>query len=132
MYDTNVSMTYYTPEVFLETDEITEEEKDFIRNCIYRQELLDLFDLDDFDQQKIVEEIQLVYEEIQFHDEFHYLLEKLEEKYIIEKEDCFLLLFSFDYLYKTHLCLCDYFTMGKIEQEHLVSLLASIYEDSLP
>ena len=129
MYDTHLSLTYHTSEVFLETDEISDDEKDFIRNCIYRQELLNLFNLEEFDPSQIYQEVRLVYDEIEFHDEFQYLLEKVEEKFLLEKEDCFLLLFSFDYLHMTHLCLCDYFTTGKIEQEHLVSLLDSIYED---
>jgi hypothetical protein len=123
--------TYHTAEVFLETDQITEEEKDFIRNCIYRQELLNLFDLEEFDQQKIIEEIQLLYEEIKFDEDIQYILEKVEGTYLINREDCFLILFSFDYLHITQLCLCDYFTTGKIEEEHLVSLLASIYEDNI-
>jgi hypothetical protein len=51
MYDTNhLSMTYHTTEVFLETDEITDDEKDFIRNCIYRQELVNLFNLEEFER----------------------------------------------------------------------------------
>ena len=131
MYDTNLSMTYHTSEVFLETDEITDDEKDFIRNCIYRQELVNLFNLEQFEPSQIYEEVRLVYDEIEFHDEFQYILEKVEEKFFLPKEDCFLLLFSFDYLHITHLCLCDYFTTGKIKQEHLVSLIASIYEDEM-
>ena len=129
MYDIYLSMTYHTTEVFLESDQITDDEKDFIRNCIYRQEIVNLFNLEEFEPSQIYEEIRLIYEEIQFNDEFQYILEKLEDKFLLPKEDCFLLLFSFDYLYMTHLCLTDYFTTGKIEQEHLVSLLASIYED---
>jgi hypothetical protein len=46
MYNTKVECTYNTPEVFLETDNITDDEKTFIRNIIYRQELLNILDID--------------------------------------------------------------------------------------
>jgi len=42
MYNTKVVCTYNTPEVFLETDNVSEDEKAFIRDVIYRQELLDI------------------------------------------------------------------------------------------
>jgi hypothetical protein len=86
--------TYHTADVFLETDQITEEEKDFIRNCIYRQELLNLFDLEEFDQKKITDKIQLLYEEIKLDEDIQYILEKLEGNFCLSKENCFLLLFS--------------------------------------
>ena len=120
--------SYHTADVFLETDQISEEEKTFIRNCIYRQELLNLFDLEEFDQKKITKEIQLLYEEIKLDEDIQYILEKLEGNFCSPKEDCFFFLFSFDYLHITQLCLSDFFSTGKIEHEHLVSLLACIYE----
>ena len=46
MYNTKVVCTYNTPDVFLETDKVTEDEKAFIRDTIYRQELLDILDID--------------------------------------------------------------------------------------
>jgi hypothetical protein len=46
MYNTKVVCTYNTPEVFLETDDITDDEKAFVRDIIYRQELLDILNID--------------------------------------------------------------------------------------
>ena len=53
MYDPTVICTYMDDDVFLETDEVTDAEKDFIRNCIYRQELLNAFSLDEYDDEAI-------------------------------------------------------------------------------
>ena len=50
MYNTNVVCTYNTPEVFLETDNVTDREKTFIRDTIYRQELLDIFELEEYNE----------------------------------------------------------------------------------
>ena len=120
-------ITYHTNEVFLETDEVTEDEKKFIRNCIYRQELLNLFDLEDFDEVLMNQRMSLLYKKIELDPDFQVILEKLQDTYFLpSKEDCFTLLFSFDYLYITHLCFCDLFESGKIEEEHKLSLLDSI------
>ena len=123
-------ITYHTNEVFLETDEATEDEKKFIRNCIYRQELLNLFDLEDFDEVLMNQRMSFLYKKIIFDSDFQIILEKLQDTYFLpSKEDCFTLLFSFDYLYMTHLCFCDLFESGKIEKEHNLSLLNSIQKN---
>jgi hypothetical protein len=123
-------ITYHTNEVFLETDEVTEDEKKFIRNCIYRQELLNLFDLEDFDEVLMNQRMSFLYKKIVFDSDFQIILEKLQDTYFLpSKEDCFTLLFSFDYLYMTHLCFCDLFESGKIEKEHKLSLLDSIQKN---
>ena len=49
MYNTKVVCTYNTPEVFLETDNVTDDQKSFIRDVIYRQELLDILGINDID-----------------------------------------------------------------------------------
>ena len=40
MYNTSIICTYNTPEVFVETDEVSNDERQFIRDVIYRQEIL--------------------------------------------------------------------------------------------
>ena len=56
MYNTKVVCTYNTPEVFLETDNITDDEKTFIRNIIYRQEFLNVLDIDNENNYDVNEE----------------------------------------------------------------------------
>jgi hypothetical protein len=53
MYDTKFVCTYHTPEVFLDTDNVTEDEKEFIRNTIYRQELLYILGIEEYNEAKI-------------------------------------------------------------------------------
>ena len=54
MYDTKFVCTYHTPEVFLDTDNVTEDEKEFIRNTIYRQELLYILGMDEYNEAEIL------------------------------------------------------------------------------
>ena len=56
MYNTKIKCIYHTKEVFKETDTISDSEKEFIRDAIYRQELLDILGISEFN-----EEIHLVY-----------------------------------------------------------------------
>ena len=69
MYNTKVVCTYNTPEVFLETDNITDDEKIFIRNIIYRQEFLNILNIDyensyDDNEEKISEAIKELYNRV--------------------------------------------------------------------
>lgn len=121
--------TYHTDEVFLETDQVTEKEREFIRNCIYRQELLNIFGLEEFDELKIQQAINNLYNKLKFQQDFHSILEILSEKYFLPKEDSFVILFSFDYLHMTHLCICDYLETGQIEYEHIIPLVSAIDEN---
>jgi hypothetical protein len=64
MYNTKVVCTYNTPEVFLETDNISDYEKEFIRDTIYRQELLDILGIEEFNESKTNQVIHVLYERI--------------------------------------------------------------------
>lgn len=128
MYDSTYSCSYNDVDIILETDPITNAEKDFIRNCIYRQDLLNIFDLEDFDEKRINQRITELYEKIIFQEDFLYVLEKISSHYAMNKETAFTLLFSFDFLYTTHLCLCDFFETGQITQEHKVELITLMHE----
>ena len=129
--------TYHLPEVFLETDQVTLEEADFIRHCIYSQELLNFFDLENFDEcfleSKIRElYIMLVLEEEKGEEEekekvFELFLDILQKNFsFFSKEQCFSLLFSFDYFWITQLCLKDYFETGIISEPICTKLLEKL------
>lgn len=128
--------TYHLPEVFLETDQVSEEEKDFIRNCIYRQELLDFFNLEEFDESFLENKIRelyilLVLEEKDKDEDnvkvFELFLEILQMNFsFFSKEQCFSLLFSFDFFWLTQLCLKDYFETGIISQPICTKLLEKL------
>ena len=57
MYKTDYICTYMDDDVFVETDKVNDSEKDFIRNCIYRQDLLNIFGLNEFKESVINKKI---------------------------------------------------------------------------
>jgi hypothetical protein len=64
MYNTKVNCTYNTSEVFLETDEISDEEKEAIRDALYRQELLNVLGMEEFNADSMNKAIYELYQQI--------------------------------------------------------------------
>lgn len=134
MYNTKVECTYNTPEVFLETDNITEDEKIFIRNIIYRQELLNVLDIDfenndEENDEKINEAINGLYNRLKYCEKITKCMAKVVEKhlnvgkYMTGGEELgLMLLYSYDYMYLTHICICDFILNGEISDENIGKL----------
>ena len=133
MYNTQVVCTYNTPEVFLETDNITDDEKAFVRDTIYRQELLDIlgidYENDDNDNDlKINNEINELYKRVKYCEQLTKCMLKLAGKYMATNEEFgLMLLFSYDYMYLTHICICEYLETGEISNENITNLEKAIF-----
>ena len=134
MYNTKVECTYNTPEVFLETDNITDDEKSFIRNIIYRQELLNVLDIDyenndEDNEEKINEAIKELYNRVKDYTCLRKCMVKVVEKHLNVgkymtggQELGMMLLYSYDYMYLTHICISEFIETGKISDENIRSL----------
>ena len=48
MYNTKYICTYNSDDIFLETDLLTDEEKEFIRDELYREDLLNIFIMNEY------------------------------------------------------------------------------------
>lgn len=157
MYNIELLSIYNSDRVFLETDVITESEKDFVRDVIYRQEILKIFGLAEYTETALIREIYILYERIKGCQELKECMRKLGEitlnmhgneffndtnndttdtsnttdkmdslKNSIE-EIGLIVLFSFDYLYLTHNCVCEYLESGEITNESLSKLRSKIF-----
>ena len=127
MYNTQVVCTYNTPEVFLETDDITGDEKAFIRDTIYRQELLDIFCENDDNDDKLSIAINDLYKRVKYCEQLTKCMLKLAEKYMTTDEEFgLMLLFSYDYMYLTHICICEFIETGTITDENISKLEKAI------
>jgi hypothetical protein len=134
MYNTKVECTYNTPEVFLETDNITDDEKTFIRNIIYRQELLNVLDIDyennDQDnEEKISEAIKDLYNRAKDSTCLRKCMVKVIQKHMnvgkymtSDEELGMMLLFSYDYMYLTHICISEFIETGEINHVNIGKL----------
>ena len=117
MYNTKVVCTYHTPEVFNSTDNISEEEKDFIRNTIYRQELLNILGMTEFNEAEMNRAIHELYEKIKDNKELKECMALCAAKILCEDlEIGLMIMFAYDYMYLTHACICES-TFSKVEQK---------------
>ena len=121
MYDTKVVCTYMDDDVILETDGVNDEEAGFIRSCIYRQELLDIFGLEEFNESIINAELKQLYDKVKDHDGFKYVLtedllkKELWTNDLIDGLMGFILLYSYDFLYLIHPLICELLETGVIK-----------------
>lgn len=135
MYNTKVVCTYNTPEVFLETDDITDDEKTFIRNIIYRQEFLNVLNIDyendhDDNEEKINEAIKELYNRVKDSTCLRKCMVKVVQKHMnlgkymtSDEELGMMLLFSYDYMYLTHICISEFIETGDINEENIRKLV---------
>ena len=121
LYNTAYVVSYMDSDVFLESDNINDDEKSFILNCIYRQDLLNIFGLDEFVESTINNKIKKLLRLLKYHGGLYDCM-LIAAKATGDPEDALTgltILFSFDYLHLAHPCICDYIETGKIQLEKL-------------
>jgi hypothetical protein len=123
MYNTKIECTYYKEDIFFSTDNISEDEKEFIRDTIYRQEFLNIFELEDFDENKLAESMHELFEKIKECKQLNECLEKAAAQFMAtDKEFGLQILFSFDFMYLTHICISEYLDKGFVSSSNLENI----------
>jgi hypothetical protein len=127
MYNTKVMCTYNTSEVFLPTDNISNKEKDFIRECLYRQELLNVLGIEDFNQNEMNAAIHDLYEKIELCIPLKECMTKVTGSLLSEDLELgLMLLYAYDYMYLSHICVSEYLETGQVSEENIRNLRAVI------
>jgi len=128
MYDTKFVCTYNTPEVFLDTDNISQEEKEFVRDAIYRQELLNVFGIDECNETEMDRAISELYEKVKDCDDLKECILKLAANFMISnKVFGLIILYAYDYMHLTHICVSDFLENGKIDEVNILNLKSAIF-----
>ena len=131
MYNTKHECLYLSEDVFKnivniteKTMDITEDEKVYIQNTMYKQDILEIFDVEEFDDEKINIAIHEVYEKVKMNDDLRNIMKLLSAKLLSSDEEIgFTLMFSFDYLYLSHSCISEYLETGIISKEKITQFL---------
>jgi hypothetical protein len=127
MYNTKITCTYNTSDVFLETDNINDEEKDFIRDAVYRQELLNILGLEDYDIEQMDKAINELYEKVKNSSQIFECMLKAASNFMCEdKIFGLIVLYSFDYMWLTHICISEYLEKGIIDKANIDKLINKI------
>jgi hypothetical protein len=127
MYDTKYECRYNKDDIFLETDIVTEDEKDFIRDVLYREDLMHIFYIEEYDLSSDFVFIAELYNLLYKCHELRECMRLAAAKIISENEEMGLcILYSYDFMYLTHKCVCDYLENGEIMQNNLILLKSNL------
>ena len=133
-YNTKYICTYNNSDVFLESELeiLSEHEKTFVRDALYRRDICNIFNIEDdcFDEKIISNNISILYKNINGEKFIETCITKISNQFFCNSnlELCFLILFSFDYLYLVHPCISEFIETGKIiENNNLIILFIIIY-----
>lgn len=123
-YNTNY-ICKYNNNVFSQDEEVklSENEKYFVNDSLYRNDILNIFNLEEFDELLINKCIDKIYEKIKNYHDLKPVLKKLAGFFF--SEDCelgILLMFSYDYLEHAHPCMCEFLETGKISDDKINKL----------
>jgi hypothetical protein len=128
MYNTKFVCTYNTPDVFIETDNISQEEEDFVRDAIYRQELLNIFGMDTYNETEMDKAFLELYKKVEKYDVLEEYMLKLAGNFMTDsKELGLMLMYSYDYMHLTHICVSEFLDNGKINETNILKLKAAIF-----
>ena len=128
VYNTKYQCTYHLSEVFTDSDNINENDKYFVREAIYRQDLLNVFGIDEYNEQKINNEIHEIYEKVKDSKEIMQCGIKLASQFLSEDYELGLtMLFAYDYMYLTHLCISEFLEMGQISEKNVLKLKSVVF-----
>ena len=92
---------------------------------LYREDIVNIFELAEFDEEEIVKTLDTIYDKFKNDKLFNDLLVNINS---VNKHDCFnvddlvfvfIIMYSYDYLYLIHPCVCDLINFGEISPEHL-------------
>jgi hypothetical protein len=125
MYNTKYIITYNDSSVFLDSDKISDNDKNFIMDALYRNDLFNIFNLDelDFNENVFDKIISDLYKMVSVEPNILSIMKILAGKYMSDDlEFGLMLLFSFDYLFLTHPCICEFIETGKISQDKIEDL----------
>ena len=131
MYDTKFKCRYHNDDVFLETDDLTDEEKNYIRDIIYKEDILNIFLIDFNDDVAFNSVIDELYNKIKDFLPFKECMKKMATKIMSEDEQYgLILMYSYDYMYITHKCVSEYLEIKTISEENM-KLLSEIWNNIL-
>jgi hypothetical protein len=127
MYNTKFVCTYNTPDVFSVDDIITDNDREFIRNVLYRQELLNILGMEEFNDIEMEKTIHELYKKISENVFIKECMIKLSGKFLnIDQEIGLMLMFSYDYMYLTHICISELIDTGIISEKNMSNLRSVI------
>ena len=129
MYDTTFECRYHRKDVFLDTDDLNDKEREFVRNLLYKEDLLNIFVIDFSDDADVFSGVMVeLYNRVNDCVQLKSCMEAVAQQTAMSSDlqMGLCILYSFDYMYITHLCVSEYLETGSISEKHLEELNRAI------
>lgn len=128
MYNTKFNCTYNNCYMFLKDDNISENEKKEISDVVYREELLKVFGIEEYSETELNNGIHELYDKIKDCTELKECMTKLAAHFMSEDLELgLMILFAYDYMYLSHICICEYLETGKITEKNIWNLKSIVF-----
>jgi hypothetical protein len=139
-YDTSYVCTYHTNDIYfnknvideinkeleneeLEISELTDYDKEFISDAVYRQEFLNILNLEEYDEKLVMERIDCIYNLVKDYKPFKECIDSAVKTFIYSDDIVgLMILFSYYNMHLTHACLCEFINQGRISDTNLEKL----------
>lgn len=96
-------------------------------DLIYKSDILQVFDLIDYDDAKIEQEMIILFGILKNNEKMVECMKKMANRFVSEDiEFGMMLLFSYDTFYVMHLCICDVVEKGEPNEENMDLLIKLI------
>ena len=124
MYNTNYECRYYKNDIILEISKFTDDEKEYIRDIMYKEDLINIFDLKETDDFNCLNDnLSNIYEKIKNNCDLKECMILSASKLLSKDEQTGLcILYSFDFMYLTHDCISDYLKSNLIMEDKIKKL----------
>jgi hypothetical protein len=130
MYNTKYECRYHLDNVFLETDDLDDESKQYVRDTLYREDLLNIFCIKEYNDEEINQGIKYLYKNVSVKQDMKECTFKLASKYLNDDVEIgLMILFSYDYMNLSHICICEFLENGKISEENISKLRTAIFQE---
>jgi len=129
MYNTKIICTYNTDEIFVDSDEITEHEKGFIREVIYRQELLNILGIENYNELELNNAIHELYKIVKDSKEIKKCMKEISKQVMLEEDEelGLIFLYSYDFLFLTHKYISEYLENGIFSEVLLEKIKQNLF-----
>ena len=123
MYDSNYSCRYHREDVFLETDGANDYEKELIRDYLYKEDILEIFNIENGDISLLDKAIDDLYNEIKESTGLNDVMMMVASMHnSVDPVIGLCVLYSFDFMNYAHICVSEYIKTKKINEENLETL----------
>jgi len=122
-YDPSLTNTIERSKLNLEDCEDLEDMSDYL----YKTELLQIFGCKEFDSSVIDGVISEIFLKLSLHDELKECMRIVASHFLSEDLDVgFTALFSYNFMFLTHRCICDFLETGNISEENMNTLKIAV------